>query len=723
MPAAKPKSPQTKDPYAAQGKALASAVQRLRGWLSTDAARLPELVDALNALVAHRLDGHAYAAAGAEAQEAVKRSAEHLLASGPVGPYSSAPDVVRCGTALVQLAALQAGIGLVEPAGATLASWDGLRGQVAEAGTVVELDAGTGRRALLVAGRVALAEGDAALANAYADAALAVPRPGDDPGFVMVDLERLASDARWAGGRAEQSLGFLHSAKEAYERAGGERLDEPGRLAPALAERLSEPLPALYRDLADRLGALGERDLALANRRLLVDRLRSLVARVEALRPALVSALTDLASDLLAADRAEEAYGVAAEAESAAADRAVPSGPRLLAAAVLARASLAAGHPAPAGPLRGLLAGEGEAAGPTVRGVASAALAELLRAEGLEEAARAALDGVEVSPDRARGVVGRGSSAVSWSPLGSDRAYGAPLGQADGVVAATPTWLEQERAEAQRQEAQRADEVRREAEAQVAEAAREQEAARAAAAARASAEAEEREREETARRAAEEADQAERKRRREERLRQHQAEVDERERAARGVRRDEIDARLAELDAAEEPERDRLLAERGSLDAADAALEQAPTPEVVAAPSAPEPTTVPEPPTIPEPVEGPPAPEPTPTAEPEQATTPEPTTTPEPVEGPPAPEPSEPEPDELDQAEAAYAAARSSGGRRETRAAAERVVELLRPRASADPGAYNARLRTALENLGAARLRTGDLFGSRSANREARTLG
>ena len=134
-----PSKAQTKDPYAAEAKALASQVGRLRGWLSTDAGRLPELVDALNALVAHRLDGHAYALAGAEAQEAVKRSADQLLSTGPIGPYSSAADAVRCGTALVQLAALQAGVGLVEGAGDTLASWDGLRAQVGEAGTVVTL--------------------------------------------------------------------------------------------------------------------------------------------------------------------------------------------------------------------------------------------------------------------------------------------------------------------------------------------------------------------------------------------------------------------------------------------------------------------------------------------------------------------------------------------------------------------------------------------------------
>ncbi|SER31045.1 hypothetical protein [Microlunatus flavus] len=742
------KSAQPKDPYAAQAKALASQVQRLRGWLSTDASRLPELVDALNALVAHRLDGHAYAAAGAEAQEAVRRSADQLLSTGPIGPYSNAADAARCGTALVQLAALQAGIGLVGAAGEALTSWDGILQQVSEAGTRVELDAGPGRRALLVAARVSLEEGDAALANAYADAALAVPVDETDSGeLVRVDLERAASDARWAGGLPEQSLGFLHSAKEAYERVAGERLSEPGRLAPALAERLVEPLPALYRDLADRLGTLGEVDLALANRRLLVDRLRALLPRVESVRPALVSALSDLAADLLRAGRAEEAAGVATEADSLAADRSVPSAARLLAAAALARTSLAAGRPTPAGPLRGLLAAEGDAAGPDVRGVASGVLAEVLAVEGLEEASRSAREQAVGSQDRARGVVSRGTTPVTWVPLGADRAYGAPLGQADDVAVAPPTWLEQERAEAHRVEALRAEQARAEAEAQAAAAARAQEAARAEAAARATAEAEEREREEAQRLAAEQDEQAERKRRREERLRQHQAEVDARDRAARAARRDEIDARLAELDAAEEPERDRLLAERDALDEADLTVTPAepasavpdaepqpepqpqpePTPEPEAEPEhQPEPEPQPEPELHPKPEPEPelqPEPEPElgPELQPEPEPQPDPTSEPEPQ---PAPEPQpEPGPDELDQAEEAWAAARASGGRREVRAAAERVVELLRPRVAADPAAYTGRLRTALENLAAARLRTGDLFGSRSATREARNLG
>ena len=706
MPARPPKSTQQpKDPYAQAGKALASQVQRLRGWLSTDASRLPELVDALNALVAHRLDGHAYGAAGADAQEAVKRSADLLLSTGPIGPYSSAADAVRCGTALVQLATLQVAVGLVDAAGATLDSWEGIRLQVAEAGTDVVLSPEVGRRALLVAARVALAAGDVPTANAYVDAAatVAVPEP-DGAGFGGVDLDRLASDTRWAGGLTEQSLGFLHTAKESYEQVAGDRLAEPGRLAPALAERLAEPLPGLYRDLADRLGALGEFDLALANRRQLVARLQALVARSETFRAAHATALTDLAADLLRAGRTEEAYDAAVQASEAATDRTVPAAARLLAGAALARASLAADRPAPAAPLRGLLTTEGEAAGPAVRAVAQAALAETLRAEGLEEAASAALaqataDHGRVPEDEARGAVPRGPGGVTWAALDPQRSYGAPLAAAGGPAPSVPTWLEQERAEARRQESEHAEAARREAEERAAEETRAQQAALAEAAARATAEAQEREAEEARRQAAEEAEQAERKRRREERLREHQAEVDAREREERDARRAEIDERLAELDAAEEPERDRLLIQRALLDEPALIDELVPSPE---------PVEEPEPATFPEPVEGRPEPEPEPI--------------PEPVEGPPTPEPDlVPEPDDLDLAEQSLAGARTNGGRREVRAALEALVDVLRARQAQDP-AYATRLRTALEELSSARLRGGDLFGARAASREARSL-
>src|SRR5262245_40270232 len=99
---------QPQDPYAQQGKTLTSSVQRLRGWVGSDPSRAPELADALVQLTAHRLLGHGFAAAAADAQEAVRRAAELLAAQGPIGPYTSIRDAARYVTAVVHLATIQA---------------------------------------------------------------------------------------------------------------------------------------------------------------------------------------------------------------------------------------------------------------------------------------------------------------------------------------------------------------------------------------------------------------------------------------------------------------------------------------------------------------------------------------------------------------------------------------------------------------------------------------
>ena len=91
---------QPQDLYAQQGKVLASLVQRLRGWVGSDPSRVPELTDALIQLTAHRLLGHGYAAAGEDAQDAVRRAAELLAAKGPIGPYTSVSDAARYVTAV-----------------------------------------------------------------------------------------------------------------------------------------------------------------------------------------------------------------------------------------------------------------------------------------------------------------------------------------------------------------------------------------------------------------------------------------------------------------------------------------------------------------------------------------------------------------------------------------------------------------------------------------------
>ena len=98
--------PQSQDTYAQRAKALASQVQRLRGWVGSDPSKAPELADALVELTAHRLLGHGYAAGAAEAQESVRRAGELLAASGPIGPYTSIRDAARYVTAVVHLAAI-----------------------------------------------------------------------------------------------------------------------------------------------------------------------------------------------------------------------------------------------------------------------------------------------------------------------------------------------------------------------------------------------------------------------------------------------------------------------------------------------------------------------------------------------------------------------------------------------------------------------------------------
>jgi hypothetical protein len=156
--------------------------------------------------------------------------------------------------------------------------------------------------------------------NASADAALArVVQSGlaDDPDaqYLAMDVDLLASDCRWAAGRAAEAIMFLHAAKKRYDDVVGGRLQEPGRLSPALIERLAEPLFTLYRDMADRLVVVGEVDLGFVTRRALIEQLHGLIGRLgDPARIQLTSALTDLARDLSESRRADEANAATAEA-------------------------------------------------------------------------------------------------------------------------------------------------------------------------------------------------------------------------------------------------------------------------------------------------------------------------------------------------------------------------------------------------------------------------
>ena len=88
----------------------------------------------------------------------------------------------------------------------------------------------------------------------------------------------------------------------------------------------------------------------------------------------------------------------------------------------------------------------------------------------------------------------------------------------------------------------------------------------------------------------------------------------------------------------------------------------------------------------------------------------------------PEPEPADQVEDELTAAHRAWQEAKGRGDRKEARAVNERVVDLLRPRAEENLAEYGPRLLYALEELSSARLRGGDLWGSRAPAKEAKAL-
>jgi hypothetical protein len=493
------KARQQQDSYAQRGKALTSSVQRLRGWVGSDPSKGLELADALVELTEHRLLGHAYAAAAADAQDSVRRAGEMLTAKGPIGPYTSMNDAARYVTAVVHLATIQAGLGLPDAAGRTLESLEDMREQLRANGLEQRLDPQIAIWALSCSARAALASGDVGSANAYADAALARLAESDledDPyaAYVAIDVDRLVSDCRWAAGRADEALSFLYTAKSRYDELVDSRLDEPARLSPALLERLADPLFGLYRDMADRLTASGDVDLGLVTRRRLIDLLRGLAGRLGDLVAAqLASELSALASDLSAAGRADGAEAVAAEAA------AISSGSDAAAGKDLARSVVARGT-------------------------------ELITWAPLPATASYAATTASVDT----------SKIVDPSTLAAERQR------------KFDDWLKFARPQARRLEYERTEQARIDADRRAAgqlaaeRAAHEKLAAEKAAAA----EAEQLEAERVA--AAEEAERLERKRRREQRLEAHRLEVEQRE----------AERRAAELEALDPAEAERLELER-----------------------------------------------------------------------------------------------------------------------------------------------------------------
>src|SRR5215213_4923534 len=583
-----------KDRYAERGKTLASSVQRLRGWVGSDPSRAPELADTLVLLTSHHLLGHAFAAAAGDAQEALRRAAELLTANGPIGPYTSIIDATRYVTAVVHLAVVQAGLGLPEAAGQTIESLQEIY-QIGELRLEEGLQPQTAIWALLCTAHAALVSREVAAANAYADAALARLwdsglRGEPDFAYLAIDVDRLASDCRWAAGKTQEALGHLYAAQVRYQDVVGVRLNEPGRHGPALVERLAEPLFSLYRDMADRLAASGEVNLGLVTRRALVERLRVLTGPLgNSARIRLASALIDLANDLLVADRVDEADAAVAEAASTV-DRSDARATLQFLTAVRADVLIRRGRTGESVTmLRQILPAE---AGSAPDAVVLLTLAEALRAEGdmtaAESTERAFIDlaasllrsNVEVTEpaavavrDLARGVVSRGRQQVTWAPVPPSASFAATIASARrnvvdlGALEAERwrqliAWLEAERPTAHRLELDRLERARAEAERREAEHA---EAQRVAAEQRASerAQAEEAAQIEAERRAAaDEAERLARKRRREERLEAHRREVERREAEQHEAERIEAERQLANRLATDPAEAERLELER-----------------------------------------------------------------------------------------------------------------------------------------------------------------
>jgi hypothetical protein len=498
---------QPQDPYAQQAKKLASLVQRLRGWVGSDPSRASELADALIRLTAHRLLGHGYAAAAEDAQDAVRRAAELLAAKGPIGPYTSVSDAARYTTAVVHMAAIQAGLGLSEAAGKTIESLKDIQDQLGE-GLQRQLQPQTAIWALSCSARAGLAAGDIAAANACADAALArLSESGieNDPDsqYLAMDVDWLTSDCRWAASRVAEAVAFLHAAKDRYEAVVDVRLDQPARLSPALLDRLAEPLSSLYSDMADRLAAIGEVDLRLMTRRRLIELLRGLTGRLgDPARVQLASALTDLAHDLLEYGRVDEADAAAAEAAAIAHGIEHVTEPIDLARRTMSRGTQSVTW-TPLTPIAAYAA--------TTAGVAGRADLAALQAE-------------------------RQRRVAAWLQTEGVRAHQLELKR-----------MEQARLDAERLEAERAQAERAAAAQLAAERARAEEAERLEAERRA---------------AAEEAERLERKRRREERIEAHRLEVERREAERREAERLEAEQRAGEQLAPDPAEAERLELER-----------------------------------------------------------------------------------------------------------------------------------------------------------------
>ncbi len=312
---------QPRDDHAKQLKKTVSSVKQLRGWMASDPTRTEEFVDALNAATGLRLLSRAWAEAAPEATEAVTAADRLVSSRGPVGPYTPMVDAARYVTALTHVATIQRGMHLDEASGRTMQAALSWKDQLTRPGLAEQLDARTTTWVLLAMAQHALATGDLAAANAWADAALRTAREGqlgDDQLVVLLDALRTSADARWAVNLPEQSLALLDEALDRWRAWTRDDLAQLPRMARPHLERLVAPAFALMRDRADRLEEMGRIDESLEAREELSTLLhRSAARRGENGRIDLALARSDQAWSLADTEQEGEALRAAEDAQQA----------------------------------------------------------------------------------------------------------------------------------------------------------------------------------------------------------------------------------------------------------------------------------------------------------------------------------------------------------------------------------------------------------------------
>lgn len=312
---------QPRDDHAKQLKKAVSSVKQLRGWMASDPTRTEEFVDALNAATGLRLLSRAWAEAAPEATEAATAADRLVSSRGPVGPYTPMEDAARYVTALAHVATIQRGMHLDEASGRTMQAALSWKDQLTRPGLAEQLDARTTAWVLLAMAQQALATGDLAAANAWADAALRTAREGGLDGdqlVVLLDALRTSADARWAVNLPEQSLALLDEALDLWRGWTRDDLAQLPRMAKPHLERLVAPAFALMRDRADRLEDVGRIDESLAAREELSSLMhRSAARRGETGRIDLAMARSDQAWSLADAGQEGEALRAAEDAQQA----------------------------------------------------------------------------------------------------------------------------------------------------------------------------------------------------------------------------------------------------------------------------------------------------------------------------------------------------------------------------------------------------------------------